>query len=233
MAVSGDLRDMDLVSIISINCNEMNQGRLLVRHQGREASVFFEEGHIVHMSLGSLEGEQVIQEIMGWEEGTFELEQGVLAPRRTVTTSWSELLLKGMQQLDESASVESPVERPLHIGDRNGDDRMGPTKKGEDAELANGDGETGAQTETELAAGAPELKGLAETLFHMGLNHGLTPREAALEAGKTELPSFIADAGRKEFKQWLVQVYQESLRDQVAKLREDMGFDRVANHTTE
>lgn len=41
MAVKSDLRDMDLSSIISINCNEMNEARLLIRQQGREASLSF------------------------------------------------------------------------------------------------------------------------------------------------------------------------------------------------
>ena len=111
MAVRGELRDMDLSSIISINCNEMNQARLLIRHQGREASIFFQEGNIVHMSLGSQEGEEVIDELLRWEEGAFELEQGIPAPRRTVTTGWSELLLEGMQRLDEGAALEANLDK--------------------------------------------------------------------------------------------------------------------------
>ncbi|TKJ31290.1 MAG: hypothetical protein CEE40_01930 [Chloroflexi bacterium B3_Chlor] len=106
MAVKGDLRDMDLSSIISINCNEMNQARLTIRNEGREATIFFQDGSIVHMSVGSKEGEEVIYEVLAWEEGTFWLEQGVPAPKRTVTTRWSELLLEGMQQLDEGAALE-------------------------------------------------------------------------------------------------------------------------------
>lgn len=101
MAVSGDLQDMDVSSIISINCNQMNQARLVVRHQGRKASIFFQDGNIVHMSMGSEEGEGVINEVLAWKEGTFRLEQGILTPKRTVTSSWSELLLKGMQDFDQ------------------------------------------------------------------------------------------------------------------------------------
>lgn len=104
MAVSGDLSDMDVSSIISINCNQMNQARLLIRHQGREASIFFADGNIVHMSLDPIEGEEVIHEVLAWKEGTFELEQGILPPTRSVTKSWSELLLRGMQRLDQQAS---------------------------------------------------------------------------------------------------------------------------------
>jgi hypothetical protein len=114
MAVSGDLADMDVTSIISINCNQMNQARLLVHHQGREASIFFADGNIVHMRLDSMEGEEVLHEVLAWEEGTFELQQGILAPTRSVTKSWSELLLGGMQRLDQQAAPG--VDEPLDAG---------------------------------------------------------------------------------------------------------------------
>jgi hypothetical protein len=95
MAVCGDLADMDVTSIISVNCNQMNQARLLIRHQGREASIFLAHGNIVHMSLDSMEGEEVIHEVLNWKEGTFELERGIPAPTRSVTKSWSEFVVEG------------------------------------------------------------------------------------------------------------------------------------------
>jgi hypothetical protein len=115
VAVSGDLREMDLTSIIPINCNEGNEARLLVENEGKEASIFFEDGGIVHMSLDSLEGEEVIDEVLAWKEGTFLLEIGIPAPKRTVTTGWSELLLGGMQRLDEGAAL---AEGSLDMGDQ-------------------------------------------------------------------------------------------------------------------
>jgi predicted regulator of Ras-like GTPase activity (Roadblock/LC7/MglB family) len=104
MAVQGNLKDMRLASLISINCNEMNQARLLLRHRGQEATLFFEGGNIVHMALDSQEGEEVIYELLTWEEGEFELEQGVPPPRHTVTTGWSGLVLEGMHRIDESTA---------------------------------------------------------------------------------------------------------------------------------
>jgi hypothetical protein len=114
MAVCGDLADMDVTSIISVNCNQMNQARLVIRHEGREASIFFADGNIVHMSLGSMEGEEVIHEVLNWEDGTFELERDIPAPTRSVTKSWSELLLRGMQRLDQQAAPG--VDEPLDAG---------------------------------------------------------------------------------------------------------------------
>ena len=103
MPVRGNLRDMSLPSLISVNCNEMNEGCLVLRNGEQEATVFFQGGNIVHMVLGSLEGEDVIHELLAWEDGEFELRPGVGSPRRSVVTPWSALLLKGVQHLDEAA----------------------------------------------------------------------------------------------------------------------------------
>jgi DNA-binding response OmpR family regulator/predicted regulator of Ras-like GTPase activity (Roadblock/LC7/MglB family) len=102
--VKGNLREMSLTSIVSINCNERNQARLRVRRRGREAVLFFEDGQIVHMALDSQEGEEVIYELLSWEEGVFELEQDVPPPKRTVTTDWSGLVLEGLRRIDEGAA---------------------------------------------------------------------------------------------------------------------------------
>ncbi len=86
MALRGDLKDMSLSSLISINCNEMNQARLVIRNQGQEGALLFEDGNIAHLVLDSQEGEELIYELLTWEEGEFELEQGVPPPKPTVTT---------------------------------------------------------------------------------------------------------------------------------------------------
>jgi len=103
MAVKGKLRDISLASLISVNCNEMNQARLTVWHEDKEGVLFFADGNITHMTLGDQEGDSVLHEMLSWEDGEFELAPGVASPKRTVSTPWSTLLLEGMQHVDESA----------------------------------------------------------------------------------------------------------------------------------
>jgi FixJ family two-component response regulator/predicted regulator of Ras-like GTPase activity (Roadblock/LC7/MglB family) len=100
-AVRGNLRDLGLASIISVNCNEVNQARLVVRRPGRVGTIYFEGGTIVHATLGDEEGEGVIYELLSWEEGRFSLEQGVPPPKRTIDTDWTGLVLEGMRRIDE------------------------------------------------------------------------------------------------------------------------------------
>ncbi len=101
MAVSGNLRDMPLTSLISVNCNDQNRARLRLQHDGQEAEIYFDGGQIVHMTLGDREGEEVIHDLLSWEDGSFELEMDVSPPAQTVHTPWSNLVLDGLRRIDE------------------------------------------------------------------------------------------------------------------------------------
>ncbi len=101
MAIRGELQDMPLTTLISVNCNEQNRARLRLWHDDQEAEVYFDEGQIVHMTLGDQEGEEVIYTLLTWEDGQFELEMDVPPPARTVSTPWSNLVLEGMRLIDE------------------------------------------------------------------------------------------------------------------------------------
>ena len=103
-AVRGNLRSLSLPSIVQINCVERNQACLRLRRQGREGSIFFADGNVVHAVLGSRVGEEVVYELLSWEDGDFELELGVPSPERTIATGCSGLLLEGMRRLDEHAA---------------------------------------------------------------------------------------------------------------------------------
>lgn len=104
MAVRGNLREMPLTTLISVNCNEHNQAHLWIRRNGREAHVYFDQGQIAHVALDDEEGEEVFDDLLTWETGTFELDMDVPPPDRTVTTPWSTLVLDGMRRIDEDAA---------------------------------------------------------------------------------------------------------------------------------
>lgn len=116
---------MSLTNIISINCNEQNQARLLIRDREREAVVYFEDGKIVHANLDSQKGEDVIYELLNWKEGEFELEQNVPPPMHTVTTGWSTMLLEGLSRIDESrAGWEVALDEEGHVEKKEKEDEI-------------------------------------------------------------------------------------------------------------
>ncbi len=107
-AVHGNLRDLALTSIVSVNCSEHNQAELVIRRQGRVGIIYFESGGIVHATVDDQEGEQVIYELLSWEDGSFSLRQGVPPPKRTVEAGWTGLLLEGMRRIDDGVEAWEP-----------------------------------------------------------------------------------------------------------------------------
>ncbi len=119
MAVRGHLQDIPLTTLISVNCNEQKQSKLRVWIQDREASIFFEQGQIVHIESNERQGEEALYELLTWEEGQFELEIDVPAPAHTVSTPWSNLVLEGMRLIDEQeAQAEIEI---IEWGEQNQD----------------------------------------------------------------------------------------------------------------
>jgi prepilin-type processing-associated H-X9-DG protein len=115
-AVRGNLRTMSLASIFQINCTELNQARLRIRHDGKEGNIYFADGNVVHADLGSKFGEEAVYELLSWEDGEFELEMDIPASERTITTGWSGLLLEGMRRLDEQSAGLDVLDELEEIG---------------------------------------------------------------------------------------------------------------------
>ncbi len=106
MGVKGNLKDISLTNLIQINCQSKVTGRLKLNNGIQQAHIYFSEGNIVHADLGNRLGEEAFNEILGWDVGQFELESGLSSKDHTITMHWSNLLLSGLHQLDESIAQE-------------------------------------------------------------------------------------------------------------------------------
>jgi len=91
-------------------------------------------------------------------------------------------------------------------------------EKEPDAETA-----TGTKDEKQTSGRKVNLKTLARDLYQMGLDLGLPPDEAALLTSETKLPTFIGGEDKKEFKQGLVEAYQEMLDERLQGLKQKLG----------
>ena len=123
--VSGNLRDMSLTSIVQILCNDMRSARLVLRQlnsmpdgEEQEGVIFFENGQIIHAAAGSLRGAEAVYELLGWVEGSFQMESNVVAPRQTITVPWTDLLLEGTNRLDEHGQEGAPLRGQLEADDQ-------------------------------------------------------------------------------------------------------------------
>ncbi len=101
MSMQGNLHDMTIADMIQHNCQDRKTAQLRIQNAGQQVSLFFKDGVVVHAVSGDQEGEEVVYQVLGWEEGTFNLETGVEPPAVTITRGWSGLLLEGARRLDE------------------------------------------------------------------------------------------------------------------------------------
>lgn len=111
MPIEGDLREIDLTSVIQVICTERRRAGLVVRRRGEEGVIFFDDGEIVHATLGPLEGEEAVFQLLAWKDGSFRMTDRVLSPSRTVRRGWNHLLLEGLSKIDEEHRDE-PAARP-------------------------------------------------------------------------------------------------------------------------
>jgi len=113
MAIKGRLSEMSLPVLVQLTCNEGDMARLNVRQGEEEGVLYFEGGNIVHAVLGAQTGEEAVYELLTWEDGEFELESDISPPERTITVSWSGLLLEGMRRIDEHTAAGEGVDTLL------------------------------------------------------------------------------------------------------------------------
>lgn len=101
MGMQGSLHDMAVADLIQHNCQEHKTAQLFIQHNGQQATLFFRDGGLVHAEMGGQVGEEVVYRLLGWEDGSFTLENGAASPRQTITRAWSGLLMEGARLLDE------------------------------------------------------------------------------------------------------------------------------------
>lgn len=107
MALQGSLQEMAVADLIQHNCQDHKTACLTVDHGDQQAIIFFKDGAVQHATLGEHRGEEVVYEILNWEDGQFALEMGLESPTVTITRSWSGLLLEGARRLDEATNLSN------------------------------------------------------------------------------------------------------------------------------
>ncbi len=101
MGLEGSIKEMAVADLIQHNCLDRKKARLIIHYKNQQAELYFDNGRVVHAILGKMTGENVIYEILQWEEGTFSLDANVDPPKRSIESTWASLLLEGARRLDE------------------------------------------------------------------------------------------------------------------------------------
>lgn len=100
MALVGNLKDLKLPSLIQLNCMERNTAKLTVEAEGKYGFLYFEKGQVVHAEYDPDIGEKAVFRMLTLYSGRFKVESGIRAPVKSINTSWNNLLLDGLNQMD-------------------------------------------------------------------------------------------------------------------------------------
>lgn len=101
MALEGNLQDMSLPNICQIICLERRRVGLTLKRHTERGVILFENGQIVHSSVGRLEGEEAVYHLLAWTDGSFRTTNDAFIEHRTIAMRWDQLLMEGMKRLDE------------------------------------------------------------------------------------------------------------------------------------
>jgi predicted regulator of Ras-like GTPase activity (Roadblock/LC7/MglB family) len=109
MAIEGSLRDMSLPTLVQSILQEGLQARIQLKQAEMMGHLFVDGGQLRYAALwphtGRPEvwqsGEEVVYELLGWQEGSFLIERGIPPPADDIDTTWDFLLMEGLRRLDE------------------------------------------------------------------------------------------------------------------------------------
>jgi len=115
MGMKGNLHDMAVADLIQHNCQDLKTAQLTIQHSGQQAVLYFMEGNLAHAVLGNQTGEEVVYQILTWEDGNFDLETGIKPPKTSITRNWSGLLFEGAKRIDENELVNKSFQSEDNI----------------------------------------------------------------------------------------------------------------------
>jgi len=109
MALIGNLKDVNLVNLIQLNCLEKKTAKLTFNYRGKIGVIYFENGDIPHAQFDNLVGPEAVYKAIHLTEGEFKIEDGIRTNIKTNEIKWSELILEGMRIFDESQAGQDQV----------------------------------------------------------------------------------------------------------------------------
>jgi predicted regulator of Ras-like GTPase activity (Roadblock/LC7/MglB family) len=109
MALVGDLSEINIASVVQLNCIERNTSQLTVSTRKGPATIYFSNGEIVEATFSGETGQEALYRILGLAEGEFRVTPVSELPERTIFTSWQNLLLEGMRVIDETEKGRAEI----------------------------------------------------------------------------------------------------------------------------
>jgi hypothetical protein len=97
------LEGLSLFDLVQLECLSRSRRVVRVASGGRVGYLYFSNGEIVHAGTRNLVGERAALEIMGWNDGVFEVCNVAWPERTTIAARWQQILLAAAKARDDAS----------------------------------------------------------------------------------------------------------------------------------
>lgn len=122
---AGDLRDLDLASLIQIVCLSGQTAAIELVRRGESGTIYFDRGNVVHASLAPLFGEAALLRLLSWHDGGFRTLPNAPSPERSMAITWQFLSEQGFRiAAERTANLNPEPEVPMMAGGGENDEAL-------------------------------------------------------------------------------------------------------------
>jgi hypothetical protein len=107
MSLQGTLDDFGIVELLQIPYHGKKTCSLVITGERGKAVLYYDKGQIVHAQFQDKTGMKVVEEIIDWDKGSFEIGQDIQPTERTINKDLHTLLLLVVKTRDENISAQS------------------------------------------------------------------------------------------------------------------------------
>lgn len=106
MELKGNLGNFPLPDIIQLIGSARRTGLLLITLGGNRASIWFEDGNIVHAEYRDLKGQDVLIRLIQEQEGSFQFLSDAVTEEKNWFSDWMSAIMEAARVTDESGKDE-------------------------------------------------------------------------------------------------------------------------------
>jgi hypothetical protein len=117
MLKNGNLKDFHVADLINIIGQSKKSGELRIKHSNNQSILYFSEGNLVDAIHGSLNGEEIIYEVITYESGEFDFVDINTTSENKINRDIDDLINEGSLRIDliNSLRKNSLVSKPNSI----------------------------------------------------------------------------------------------------------------------
>jgi hypothetical protein len=124
MALKGTLADLGIIDLVQIPHGGRKTGHLVISGSQGEAKLFYEDGSLVHASLGDISGMDALVRIVDWSEGEFEFIPDVEPEARSIDLDLHRAVMQALKIHDELKIEEETKRSQTNSGQGENDETL-------------------------------------------------------------------------------------------------------------